>query len=580
MKVFKTAAFILQLNNNNNNNDCRLEKVNSTNGSPNGRSDVTFAFSFRHHPHFFVNDEAVVSSRIRRRRRRCQSSLPILQSKKGDDDDDTNNRDESNINNCGIFLDLETYLRAEETLLRPDGSLSGDPIITNKLQNQKIINDEEAFQSSEVMQGLLFPPTYSYEQDDLSDEEELLLRAGTGIQNNNVSQQQQQQQLIDAETLHQQVFAEEQVYLEQSEEFRKSLSNNLYSDDDNYETPMARGRREALEEYNQQILMDLMREIEEMEASAVSREEALSRAKTTTGDILIDNGDVMDVQSSISQEGVGRNAFCSQCGLRVTPDMIQRATYGPQKLLCQACYGVKFRIKDEADVRLAAGPSIWESNNSMYDKKKNSETRRGRLDKSRMKRGSFIDTSSLFRIPDSRKMPSDQSSDDFSETPSTRVEDDIKYHSPMDGGPPPPSEQNKQIHSTRTVDITIPTSSGNGSFRPKEVKLNKPSKTYISTKQERRPTASRLLGGRELERRKTQQQPDDDVVESNLENSALGLSPTVNLKRQEEVGEVIIQEDATPDETSSTEWIKVEDSITKRIMFWNKETGVMKHNID
>ncbi len=358
MKVFKTAAFV-QLNNN-----CHHGRMRDVN------------FSFRHH-HLFGNDAAsswLISSTRRCRRRRHQSLLPI-QSTMNDDNNgvETNNNDNTNY---GIFLDLDTYLQAEETLLRPDGSLSGDSIILSKQQNQIIMQttNEEAYQSA-VMQGL-FPPTYSYSPDtkqeqDFSDEE-LLLRAVTDIQTNQSSTTPQQQQM-DAETLHQQVFAEEQVYLEQSEEFRKSLSNNLHSDDDNYETPMARGRREAVEEYNQQILSDLMREIEEMEAGAISREEALSRAKTDGS--LMDKDDVIDVQSSstTTEEGTlsaGRNAFCSQCGLKVTPDMIQRAKYGPQKLLCQACYGIKFRIKDEADVRLAPGPSIWESNN-MFDKKKN-----------------------------------------------------------------------------------------------------------------------------------------------------------------------------------------------------------------
>eukprot|EP00985_Skeletonema_marinoi_P000848 scaffold343_cov89-Skeletonema_marinoi.AAC.1 len=239
MKGLKAAAFV-QLN------DYHVMKRRVIN------------ISSRHQP-IFVNDAASLMS-FTRRRRRHQSSLPIQSTK-----DDNNNGDENNINandSNGIFLDLDTYLQAEETLLRPDGSLSGSG-------NQILQN--EAYQSA-VMQGL-FPPTYSYPdiklERDLSDEE-LLLRSVTDIQNDKSSLTQQQQQM-DAETLHQQVFAEEQVYLEQSEDFRKSLSNNLQS-----ETPMARGRREAVEEYNQEILSDLLREIEEMEAGAISREDALS----------------------------------------------------------------------------------------------------------------------------------------------------------------------------------------------------------------------------------------------------------------------------------------------------------------
>lgn len=538
MKVFKTAAFV-QLNENNNN--CYYH----------GRRDIN-KISFRHQGPLLVNDVASLMSSTRRRRRRRQSSLSIQSTKEDDNQSNNNSADSSN----GIFLDLDTYLQAEETLLRPDGSLSSQP------NNNQIIQNE-AYQSA-VIQGL-FQPTYSYpdtkQEQDFSDEE-LLLRSVTDIQNDQSSSTPHQQQM-DAETLHQQVFAEEQVYLEQSEEFRKSLSNNLHSNDDNYETPMAKGRREALEEYNQEILSDLIREIEEMEAAAITKEDALFRAKTSGN--LIDDDDVIDVQSSTTKEGVlslaGRNAFCSQCGLNVTPDMIQRATYGPQKLLCQACYGIKFRIKDEADVRLAPGPTIWESNR-MFDKNmKNSETRRRRLGRNRG--SSVIDTSSLFRIPDSR-MPNDQvAADIISETSSTR---DIETPSSSSDGGPTPMEENKPIKPTRTVETTKSTASGGGSSRSsKEGKLDKSPTPSISMKQQRRPAASRLLGGRELERRKTtQQQTDDDEVDTNLQR----------------VEAVIIEEEAANDEESSTEWIKVEDSTTKRIMYWNKETGEMKRSID
>jgi len=550
MKGLKAAAFV-QLNDHHvMNNNCHGRRV--------------INISSRHHQPIFVNDAASLMS-FTRRRRRHQSSLPIQSTK-----DDNNNGDENNINangSNGIFLDLDTYLQAEETLLRPDGSLSGSG-------NQILQN--EAYQSA-VMQGL-FPPTYSYPdtklERDLSDEE-LLLRSVTDIQNDKSSLTQQQQQ-VDAETLHQQVFAEEQVYLEQSEDFRKSLSNNLQSNGDSFETPMARGRREAVEEYNQEILSDLLREIEEMEAGAISREDALSRAKTSGSFIDNDDDNVIDVKSSTGEEGAsaaGRPAFCSQCGLTVTPDMLQRAKYGPQKLLCQACYGVKFRIKDEADVRLAPGPSIWESNR-MFDQRKKSESRRRRLDKSRMNRGSVLDTSSLFRIPDSR-MPNDLIPDDISEaTPKrvveipTRAKDSTKASS-FDSGQPP--TENKPTEPARTVETTKPIDSGRGSSRSKEGNDIKPSTSNVSTKQQRRPTSSRLLGGRELERRKTQQKSDEEEVGTDLPSSFM---------EQQRVEDVIVEEEAALEKESSNKWIKVEDSTTKRIMYWNKETGEMKRSID
>lgn len=555
MKGFKAAAFV-QLN---------------------GHHDKSHVINNHHHRFSFVNISSHHQHMIATTRRRRYWHQSSLQSTADDNSEDEIINIIANDNANGIFLDLDTYLQAEETLLRPDGSLS-----ENNSSAPTTPSNNEAYQSA--MQGL-FPPTYSYlypdtkNEQDLSDEE-LLLQSVTDIQNDK-SAMTQQQQLMDAETLHQQVFAEEQVYLEQSEEFRKSLSNNLRSSDDNYETPMARGRREAVEEYNQGILNDLLREIEEMEANAISREDALSRAQSSGNCINNnDDDDVMDVTSSAIQEGsssAGR--FCSQCGLPVTPDMTQRAKYGPQKLLCQACYGIKFRVKNEADVRLAQGPTVWETNNNrMSDQKtKKSNSRRTRLDTSRMNRGSVLDTSSLFRIPDSR-MPNEQMPDGVTETPLTREVDvsmrleDGANVSRSDSGPPPTRNQPTPIKPSKIAGDTKP-GSGGSAFRSKENNAKKQSTSKAPMKQERRSTSSRLLGGRELERRKTQHISDDNDV-TNLPGPLTGST------EKQQVDDDIIEEEAAPEQESSNEWIKVEDSTTKRIMYWNKQTGEMKRSIE
>ena len=78
----------------------------------------------------------------------------------------------------------------------------------------------------------------------------------------------------DSKTLHERVFEEERAYLEQSEGFRKMLSamsDNEYDD----ESPMAKSRREEIERYNESVIDKLIREIDEMEDLAVSREEAM-----------------------------------------------------------------------------------------------------------------------------------------------------------------------------------------------------------------------------------------------------------------------------------------------------------------
>lgn len=172
--------------------------------------------------------------------------------------EDTTN--ENNIN--GPYLDEETYLQAENNLLRPDRSLGLSSV--SKIKNK-------TYQA--VTEDLLSPaPSYFYDDDEhnrsngsvLSDEERLY-RAVNGkvdVTNDN---------MIDPETLHREVFAEEEAYLQQSQSFRKALSSMTKND----ESLMAKDRREEIERSNEKVLIDLIKEMDEMEALAVSREEAI-----------------------------------------------------------------------------------------------------------------------------------------------------------------------------------------------------------------------------------------------------------------------------------------------------------------
>lgn len=523
MNVLKAAAFV------------QLQDYSALNKCPGWRRSVNSYQSL--FVSGYVASASSLTSPPRRRRRLQWQSLLSIQSAIDDDngDEDGNNNDYN-----GLYIDLETYLQAEETLLRPDGSLISGPTTTK--QNQ-------------IMQSL-FPPTYSYldtkQEQDFSDDE-LLLGAVTDIQNNKSAPTEQQQQ-IDAESLHQQVFAEEQVYLEQSDEFRKSLTNNLHTNGvDEYENPIAKSRREDAMRYNQEILNGLMKDLEEMEASAISREEAMSRAKA--GSSL--NADaLLDMQTAT-------NVFCSQCGLEVTPDMIQRATYGPQEVICHACYSMKLRIKDEANVRVATGPFFWDSSLSpslSASDKKILGSKRRRIDKLRMNTSSALDRSSLFRIPDNR-IPRDQNDNDLTLMGAAEITKPLS-----DGGSSlsGESKQNKSPISdrstkqkgsnetpTKVVENTRPFS---GSSLSAEMN---PAVSNRSTKQEIRPTAPRLVGGRALERRKLHQQTVDEGGDKNQSNDGY-------------------TREAKPDEISSSEWVKVEDSVSKRIMYWNKQTGEMK----
>ena len=347
--------------------------------------------------------------------------LPYSLRKSSTNDNDSNTSDDANGNSSvtpeeGILLDPETYLQAEN-LVQPDGSLSlgGNSQQLNPL-NPRINN--KVYQSA--VDGLFSPPPrYEYvvlndggdatpntRQPKLSDDE-LLYKAMMNIETN--------EERIDPEELHRQVFAEEQGYLNQSEEFRKSLST-LYRDDEIVESPMAKERRETIEQYNEEVLEDLLKEIDEMEKMTLSREDAMLQARQG-----------LDAKSSSNAEDKSRSkqtkgVLCTNCGLRVTPDMIQRvqmieiAKGGevkqtqqyPKGILCLVCYGSQFRTTKEAEVRIGRGyygdssSKMWEkksirprgkSNDSYGREWSSNGGRRG--DRSS---GSGFDTSSMFDI--------------------------------------------------------------------------------------------------------------------------------------------------------------------------------------
>jgi hypothetical protein len=182
----------------------------------------------------------------------------------------------------------------------------------------------------------------------------------------------------------------------------------------------------------------------------------------------------------------------------------------------------------------------------MFDRK----NARKRLDRSTMKRSNGIDTSSLFRIPDNR-IPNEQNDD--GSTP-IRASEIPKASSPQKE---PEQDEDKGKTTMREVQSVKPSGPKSGSS------LSGNSKTFASNrsrKQGRRPTSPPLSGSRALERRKMQQQP--STVDSNQPNAL-----------QQEANE------GDTKEAKSDNWVKVEDSVSKRILYWNKETGEMKRDL-
>ena len=283
----------------------------------------------------------------------------------------------------GILLDTDTYLNAD-SYLQDDGTLNLDG---NDPRQQKITNP--LYQHTAAQ--LLNVPMYTIEDDAVTTpgrqptDDELLYQAVANIET--ISQR------TDSEDLHHQVFAEEQGYLEQSEEFRKSLST-LYDDD--VETATAKARREAIESYNDDILKKLLEEVDEMEKLAPTKEEAMKQAKT---------------KSSLNE------MYCGKCGCKVTPDVIERfemmkEAYKEEsneprmkkvEFLCDVCHAEQLRSVDEARIRLGVGNYGDASSATMWDKKKYKPRRDDQRFKRREAR-SGVDTASMFQMPKESRM--------------------------------------------------------------------------------------------------------------------------------------------------------------------------------
>ena len=100
-----------------------------------------------------------------------------------------------------------------------------------------------------------------------------------------------------------------------------------------------------------------------------------------------------------------------------------------------------------------------------------------------------------------------------------------------------------------------------------------------------------MLGGRELAKRMEQQEssasdeetavtqsatPDEAIATSVAEQSQL-ISEGTDFGNVEDTHSEQPVRDKSSDES---EWVKVEDPTSKRMLYWNTETGEMKKNLD
>jgi len=617
---------------------------------------------------------------------------------------------QADTNNNGMYLDEETYLQAEDNMLRSDGSLnlSTKPSLQYDQQEQQQYqqqqyttrsNDATSYASATsattpyvpkikntmyqtAVEGLFSPPpSYSYSDDTKNDDinlsnsqqqlsnEEKLYQAVMDIENGKGTQP-----VVDPETLHRQVFAEEQTYLQQSEEFRKSLSQVVSEGNDN-ENPMAKERREVVEQYNEKVLENMMKEISVMEELAVSREDAMMGVQGEM-DKLLPNPAHAGAAASTGSGSNGRMkkddaVMCSKCGLRVTPDMMQRAemiaimakkdasgeqvpqkkkmmgsdvVIGYSNILCQACHGQKFRTNDEAKVRVGQGSPSYGDYNTMYDETKNprqpwaNKKGGGYNNKGKQKwKGSSdygkeggskrsgvqgINTASLFDMPKKGTRRSDGQGIDTSSSfdmPTKGRSSDVQgintsssldmptngydAESKRESINAAPTPKTTRVSSNKRPSSSTPPSGGRQNQPPRRTshilggqelakRMQRDSESSVSDDLEKQKITS-LRSERTLKARKTER------TRSSITQRIERMTPLSSPTRQEDsskmdklktknvlssstakVSDSNNRNEEPMENNGSDNWVKVEDPGTKRIIFWNTETGEMKKTLD
>lgn len=422
------------------------------------------------------------------------------------------NKSDEGSSQEGILLDSQAYLQAD-ALVQSDGSFSLD---FNPIRPQP--NMKNPLYKSAADRLLTAPPHPFTNNDQLVNandqrsspnqqltDEEMLLQAMANI--NNKSQR------IDPELLHQQVFADEEAYLRQSEEFRKSLTT-LY--DDGKESPMSKARREAIEIYNQGVLDSLLKDIDEMEEMALTREEAMKQAKR---------------ESPLSEQ-----ALCCKCGCKVTPDVIERfqkirmaqedATSQTQHrkldMLCDACYGSRFRSSNEAVTRLGAGQFGESSSAKMWDKR----THRPRRSEEQGMWESSLNSLSFLSSP--KKY-------DATEQHESNPQNDAARRQKI-------AQPSRELRSRDLTRQNIQ--------RQSEIGLDVVKQEEISEKYRAR-----------MRQRKIPEENDGEAI-------------TIREVRSNASSYQVRKSDDTSGENE--EWVKVSDEKSKRMFYWNKTTGEMR----
>lgn len=406
---------------------------------------------------------------------------------------------------AGIYLDEASYLNADQRL-NDDGSLGEDDSSRSpRIRNKTYLAAAE---------GLLSTPMYSIQdQDDSTDEASLLEAARRSIQNGNLQDS--------GGDLHDEVFAEEKTFLEQSEVFRTSLTK-LYDED--HESAAAKERRAQAEEENEKVLEELMRDIGEMEERAAPRAEAPKPSRENASD---------DV-------------------LRILKRSKQLST----------------KVGDEAKIRSGAGSFGYDktsiNNNSRrsgYAERRGRRARgdigdNGRNRTRRRKEESVggIDTSSLFDMPKSGNTYSKQ------EQPSETRSFTLKGQNNQSISPTRTARQKRrQIISQQPVRQqakTLPYRPMSIYERRRKAKMEALIKT--TEKIPKLPKKRRRIEKRTADKTLAKVKPVSPLEREKVKQTSL-----------EDMG-------ADESSTNDSDWILVRDENTGRSLYWNQKTNEMR----
>lgn len=222
------------------------------------------------------------------------------------------------------LLDEEMYINSEE-YMNSDGSIVAGSAneeemeVPRQLDNllSSLMNDAPEISSEEYTQSQEFSLPNNKRTED--DEDLLLSLSEKGTTMNST---------LDSEELHRLVFSNEKGFLEQSEAFRESLSAD--SDQERKKEAETLRRGNEYRQRQEEAMAHILREMEEVEKTALSKEDAVKLSTQQNSDVSI--------------------VLCSKCSCRLSPEEIarekRRGRSQANQMTCRLCQIEKMQVKN------------------------------------------------------------------------------------------------------------------------------------------------------------------------------------------------------------------------------------------